>query len=137
MDDIDLYKIFLDIGTTDRYIYNIEATENRKVHKEMYKKGELEKLMVKKTDKATEYYLIRKFFENDKGKLIQSRISDKKLSKLFEYLKEKGNINKKKEFGKNTKKELFQTLETIYKFNHSKEIKKGKEYLTIKISSLK
>ena len=123
INELELYKMFLDEKITNKYIFELEAIENRKVYKNLYKENKLDLLMTKKTDRATEYYLIRKFFEDDKGKLKRDRLSSKKLRLLFEYLKENGNINKKKEFKEATEKKLLETLNTI--FNTSDNIIKS------------
>ena len=120
INELELYKMFLDEKITNKYIFELEAIENRKVYKNLYKENKLDLLMTKKTDRATEYYLIRKFFEDDKGKLIQDRLSSNKLRLLFEYLKENGNINKKKEFKEAIEEKLLETLLTIFNTSDNK-----------------
>lgn len=120
INELELYKMFLDEKITNKYIFELEAIENRKVYKNLYKENKLDLLMTKKTDRATEYYLIRKFFEDDKGKLKKDRLTSNKLRLLFEYLKENGNINKKKEFKKANEEKLLETLSTIFTIKNNK-----------------
>ena len=120
INELELYKMFLDEKITNKYIFELEAIENRKVYKNLYKENKLDLLMTKKTDRATEYYLIRKFFEDDKGKLKKDRLTSNKLRLLFEYLKENGNISKKKEFKKANEEKLLETLSTIFTIKNNK-----------------
>lgn len=121
LSDVELIKMFLDEKVTNKEINKIESMENIKIYYRLYEDNTIkDTLMVSNKSKATEYYLIRKFFENDKGKLKRDRLSDKKISKLFDYLKENKNIDKKKEYSEAENKKLLNTLNLIFNTSDNK-----------------
>lgn len=93
---------------------DIETRVNIKEYSKLYKQGKLDMYFVRDKAQAKQYYLIRKYFEDENGKLKRDRLSNKKINNLYDYLKESGNINRKKEYTEVEHEKLQYILNIIY-----------------------